>query len=65
MREPEPLNPVDITAALTRAVAIANVPTLLMVLVQMTGKLEWLQEPFLALSPDPPEPLPRPGQHWR
>ena len=28
------------------AVAVANVPTLLMVLVQMTGDLRWLEDPF-------------------
>lgn len=28
------------------AVAIANVPTLLMVLVQLTGELSWLEEPY-------------------
>ncbi len=32
--------------ALADAVAIANVPTLLMVLVQLTGELTWLEEPF-------------------
>jgi 4-hydroxyacetophenone monooxygenase len=28
------------------AVAIANIPTLLMVLVQLTGDLHWLEEPY-------------------
>ena len=28
------------------AIAIANVPTLLMVLVQLTGELRWLEEPY-------------------
>jgi 4-hydroxyacetophenone monooxygenase len=28
------------------AVAIANIPTLLMVLVQLTGELHWLEEPY-------------------
>ena len=28
------------------AIAIANVPTLLMVLVQLTGDLRWLEEPY-------------------
>jgi len=28
------------------AVAIANIPTLLMMLVQMTGELRWLEEPY-------------------
>lgn len=31
---------------LAEAVAIANIPTLLMVLVQMTGDLAWLQSPY-------------------
>lgn len=31
---------------LAQAVAIANIPTLLMVLVQMTGDRKWLQEPY-------------------
>jgi 4-hydroxyacetophenone monooxygenase len=29
-----------------QAVAVANIPTLLMVLVQMTGDLRWLEEPY-------------------
>lgn len=33
-------------ARLAEAVAIANIPTLLMVLVQMTGDLRWLDEPY-------------------
>ena len=28
------------------AIAIANIPTLLMVLVQLTGDLQWLDEPY-------------------
>ena len=28
------------------AVAIANLPTLMMVLVQLTGELHWLEEPY-------------------
>jgi 4-hydroxyacetophenone monooxygenase len=28
------------------AIATANIPTLLMVLVQMTGELHWLEEPY-------------------
>jgi 4-hydroxyacetophenone monooxygenase len=31
---------------LAEAVAIANIPTLLMVLVQLTGELRWLEEPY-------------------
>ena len=31
---------------LAAAVAVANIPTLLMVLVQMTGELHWLDEPY-------------------
>jgi 4-hydroxyacetophenone monooxygenase len=31
---------------LAEAVAIANIPTLLMVLVQLTGDLRWLEEPY-------------------
>jgi 4-hydroxyacetophenone monooxygenase len=34
-------------ATLRAAVAEANLPTLLMVLVQLTGDLRWLQEPFV------------------
>ncbi len=37
----------DLAANLAEAVAIANVPTLLMVLVQLTGELHWLEAPFL------------------
>lgn len=33
--------------AIADAVAIANIPTLLMVLVQMTGELHWLEAPYL------------------
>lgn len=32
---------------LAEAVAVANVPTLLMVLVQLTGETSWLEEPYL------------------
>ena len=32
---------------LRRAVAVANVPTLLCVLVQLTGETRWLEDPFL------------------
>lgn len=30
----------------TEAVAVANIPTLLMVLVQLTGEMHWLEEPY-------------------
>jgi 4-hydroxyacetophenone monooxygenase len=33
-------------ARFAEAVAIANIPTLLMVLVQMTGDKRWLQDPY-------------------
>lgn len=33
-------------AQLSAAVAVANIPTLLMVLVQMTGDLQWLEPPY-------------------
>ncbi len=33
------------------AVAIANIPTLLMVLVQLTGELRWLEEPYRLKRP--------------
>jgi 4-hydroxyacetophenone monooxygenase len=36
----------DDRARLGAAVAIANIPTLLMVLVQLTGDLRWLDEPY-------------------
>ena len=29
------------------AIEVANIPTLLMVLVQLTGELHWLEEPYL------------------
>ena len=28
------------------AIEVANIPTLLMVLVQLTGELEWLEDPY-------------------
>jgi 4-hydroxyacetophenone monooxygenase len=34
-------------ATLRTAVAVANIPTLLMLLVQLTGDLRWLEEPFV------------------
>jgi 4-hydroxyacetophenone monooxygenase len=36
---------------MTEAVAIANVPTLLMVLVQLTGELRWLHPPYRPKRP--------------
>jgi 4-hydroxyacetophenone monooxygenase len=51
-REVSALKPVtsasapDIEQQLRTAVGIANVPTLLMVLVQLTGDLRWLDEPY-------------------
>lgn len=38
--------PQSFETALRAAVAVANIPTLLMVLVQMTGDLSWLEDPF-------------------
>ena len=29
------------------AIEVANIPTLLMVLVQLTGELHWLEEPYM------------------
>jgi len=40
------VGPDDDVAQLADAVAIANVPTLLMVLVQLTGERRWLDEPY-------------------
>ena len=34
-----------------QAVAIANIPTLLMLLVQLTGELRWLEEPYRPIRP--------------
>ncbi len=39
-------SPEDRKLRLSEAVAMANVPTLLMVLVQMTGDLRWLEAPY-------------------
>ena len=36
----------DDTQKFTEAVAIANIPTLLMVLVQLTGDLQWLDDQY-------------------
>jgi len=38
--------PADDEERFAEAVAIANIPTLLMVLTQLTGELRWLEEPF-------------------
>lgn len=38
--------PEDFEAKLKSAVSEANIPTLLMVIVQMTGDLRWLEDPF-------------------
>ena len=46
MDDPSP-NPTDAaTERLRRALAIANIPTLLLVLVQMTGATAWLEDPY-------------------
>ena len=37
---------IDQDAAFRAAVAIANIPTLLMVLVQLTGDTRWLEPPY-------------------
>ena len=36
----------DTERRFAEAVAVANIPTLLMVLVQLTGELHWMQEPY-------------------
>ncbi len=41
------VHPGDEADILRAAVAVANVPTLLMVLVQLTGELHWLDAPYL------------------
>jgi 4-hydroxyacetophenone monooxygenase len=46
MREQDQLNGQDDAKRFAEAIAIANVPTLLMVLVQLTGDLRWLEEPY-------------------
>jgi 4-hydroxyacetophenone monooxygenase len=46
MRELDQLNGQDDAKRFAEAIAIANVPTLLMVLVQLTGDLRWLEEPY-------------------
>ena len=34
------------TQRFAEAITTANIPTLLMVLVQLTGELHWLEEPY-------------------
>jgi 4-hydroxyacetophenone monooxygenase len=46
MQEQDQLNGQDDAKRFAEAIAIANVPTLLMVLVQLTGDLRWLEEPY-------------------
>ena len=43
--------PKDEARAFSDALAIANIPSLLMVLVQLTGDLRWLEEPFRPSRP--------------
>lgn len=45
-RAPSPSEAEIDDAAVRAAVSVANVPTLLMVLVQLTGDLRWLEPPF-------------------
>ena len=46
MQEQDQLNGQDDAKRFAEAIAIANVPTLFMVLVQLTGDLRWLEEPY-------------------
>ena len=46
MQEQNGKNGQSETQHLADAIAIANVPTLLMVLVQMTGDLHWLEDRY-------------------
>jgi 4-hydroxyacetophenone monooxygenase len=46
MHEQHNANGQDEAQRFAEAIAIANVPTLLMVLVQLTGDLRWLEEPY-------------------
>ena len=46
MHEQQQMNGQDAAQRFAQAIAIANVPTLLMVLVQLTGELRWLEEPY-------------------
>lgn len=47
MTTDQPLSTIHDEAALEDAVLSANVPTLLMVLVQLSGDLSWLEEPYV------------------
>lgn len=44
--EQDPTDQAADRAALEAAVAVGNIPTLLLVLVQLTGDLRWLEEPY-------------------
>src|SRR5271156_2831080 len=46
MQEQDQLNGQNDAKRFAEAIAIANIPTLLMVLVQLTGNLAWLEEPY-------------------
>jgi 4-hydroxyacetophenone monooxygenase len=46
MQEQNVTNGHEDTQRFTEAIATANIPTLLMVLVQLTGDLHWLEEPY-------------------
>ena len=46
MHEQDGLSGQDEASRFAEAIAIANIPTLLMVLVQLTGELRWLEEPY-------------------
>jgi 4-hydroxyacetophenone monooxygenase len=46
MEENNRMNSQDEAKRFAEAIAIANVPTLLMVLVQLTGEFRWLEEPY-------------------
>jgi len=44
---PESADVAGFEAQLSQALAVANVPTLLLLLVQLTGDLHWLEDPYL------------------
>jgi 4-hydroxyacetophenone monooxygenase len=46
LNAPLPAAPADEPDVLAAAVAVANIPTLVMTLVQMTGDLHWIEEPY-------------------
>src|SRR5437870_1024859 len=46
MKQQNQMNGQDDAKRFAEAIAIANVPTLIMVLVQLTGDLRWLEEPY-------------------